>query len=131
MANVGNFPAIAALVIFCSCIVVTILLVFKPVSFRVPLPGRLGRPKVTIRYYVAPVAAVLAMLACTSMSIKDVGTGLLGNDQIKPYGEARAACWRCTGTGSREGCAESMGRRDRGRQDGMPQPGQDAVQKLQ
>eukprot|EP00198_Chlamydomonas_reinhardtii_P005436 XP_001694772.1 predicted protein [Chlamydomonas reinhardtii] len=38
------------------------------------------------RYYIAPVIAVLLMLACTCMTIQDVGRGLLGNDQIKPYG---------------------------------------------
>ncbi|EFJ51291.1 hypothetical protein VOLCADRAFT_116516 [Volvox carteri f. nagariensis] len=83
--DVGSFRAIAALVIFCLAIVLTIFLVFKAVVWRIPVPGR--QPfMISVKYYVAPVAAVLAMLACTSMSIADVGRGLLGNSQIQPYG---------------------------------------------
>ncbi|PNH12009.1 Arsenical pump membrane protein [Tetrabaena socialis] len=87
MANVGRFPAVAALVIFCLCIVATILLVFKAVTLRVPLARHGRKPLVVqVRYYAAPVVAVCAMLACTSMTPADVGRGLLGNDQIQPYG---------------------------------------------
>ncbi|GIL89624.1 hypothetical protein Vretimale_1798 [Volvox reticuliferus] len=83
--DVGTFPAIAALVIFCLAIIVTIFLVFKAVIVRLPVPGR--QPfTLAVKYYMAPIAAVLAMLACTSMSIADVGRGLLGNSQIQPYG---------------------------------------------
>ncbi|GIL42379.1 hypothetical protein Vafri_362 [Volvox africanus] len=83
--DVDTFPAIAALVIFCLAIVLTIFLVFKAVVMRLPVPGR--QPfTLAVKYYMAPVAAVLAMLACTSMSIADVGRGLLGNSQIQPYG---------------------------------------------
>lgn len=83
--DIDSFPAIAAVVIFCLAIVLTIFLVFKAVTLRIPIPGR--QPfTLNIKYYVAPVAAVLVMLACTSMSIGDVGRGLLGNDQIQPYG---------------------------------------------
>ncbi|GLC51916.1 hypothetical protein PLESTB_000562700 [Pleodorina starrii] len=83
--DIGNFRAIAALVIFCLAIVLTIFLVFKAVVLRIPVPGR--QPfTLSVKYYIAPVAAVLAMLACTSMSIADVGRGLLGNSQIQPYG---------------------------------------------
>ncbi|KAG2453996.1 hypothetical protein HYH02_001039 [Chlamydomonas schloesseri] len=88
MTDVGTFPAIAALVIFCLAIVFTLLLVFKSVSVTVPLPASYGRKplRIAVKYYIAPVVAVLLMLACTCMSIQDVGRGLAGNDQIKPYG---------------------------------------------
>ena len=85
MEDVSNFPAIAALVIFGLAIVATLFLVFKAVALKLPVPGR--RPfTIAVKYYIAPVIAVLAMLACTSMSIGDVGRGLLGNSQIQPYG---------------------------------------------
>jgi Na+/H+ antiporter NhaD/arsenite permease-like protein len=77
--DVGSFPAVAALVVFCLCIVGVMIFVFRPVI--VTWKG----VAVRLQYYCVPVVAVLLMLACTSMTIADVGRGLVGNDQIKPY----------------------------------------------
>ncbi|KAG2426104.1 hypothetical protein HXX76_013291 [Chlamydomonas incerta] len=95
MTDVGSFTAVAALVIFCLAIVFTLVLVFRPVAVTLPLPASARRKplRIAVKYYIAPVVAVLLMLACTCMSIqvggrvrRDVGRGLAGNDQIKPYG---------------------------------------------
>ena len=77
--DVGSFEAVAALVVFCLCIAGVLVLVFRPVC----LTWR--GVTVQLQYYCVPVVAVLLMLACRSMTISDVGHGLLGNDQIKPY----------------------------------------------
>lgn len=87
--DVDSFEAVAALVIFCLAIVGVLVLVFRPT--RLPLPrfqrcGGWGGGSVPLPYFWVPPVAVLLMLACRSMTIADVGNGLLGNDQIKPYG---------------------------------------------
>jgi hypothetical protein len=83
MSADGSFTCVIALVIFSLSVVFTIALVLTPAS--VPIPRSNGR-RIQLSYCWAPVAGVLLMLACQSMTFPDVGRGLLGSEGIKPYG---------------------------------------------
>lgn len=83
-----NFHEIAALVIFCAVVVLTVVLVLVPVS--VPLPARWCRclpiSSVVLSYAGVPVFGTLVMLMTGVLDGNSFATGIVGDDTMKPYG---------------------------------------------
>ena len=78
----SGFPATAALIIFISVIVAILYLLLVRVRVTVPWTSI----ELHISYCFMPLVGVLLMLACQSVTLKDVGRGLAGDEHIKPYG---------------------------------------------
>lgn len=76
----GSFSSVTALTICCLSVVAVLVLVLRPTTLRLPHGWSFPIP-----FYWMPVLGSVAMLCCLSMTWRDVGRGLAGDDRIKPY----------------------------------------------
>lgn len=71
-----SFASVAALLIFLLVVAAVIFLVLRPVSNR----------RVTVSYAYVPVLGVFLSLLAGSLSLANVRNGIVGDENIRPYG---------------------------------------------
>jgi hypothetical protein len=83
-----SFHAVAALVIFCAVVLVTVVLVLVPVTIQLPAAWHQHLPfkSVSISYAGVPVAGTLLMLMTGVLDGQSFASGIVGDEHLKPYG---------------------------------------------
>lgn len=83
-----SFHEVAALVIFCAVVLVTVVLVLVPVTIQLPAAWHQHLPfkLVSISYAGVPVAGTLLMLMTGVLDGQSFASGIVGDEHLKPYG---------------------------------------------
>eukprot|EP00798_Chlamydomonas_sp_ICE-L_P007059 gene7059-156_t len=82
-----DFASIAALLIF-SAVIVSIIVLFliPPIYITIVVPIWRKRLPLLLSYTYMPVIGIVAMLTCGSISFGNIVDGIVGHDDIQPYG---------------------------------------------